>query len=350
MQRVYAARERVFPKGCSSWQRLGVVLAVAAVLGVTSAAAASAGGSAADFVVQAFKWKLGGQYARLWQAVDPGDQRGVNRAAWTACQGKQVQALAGVKMLGIAALRERTVTRTFVPVGKLEATDVTVRVSFEAGGSKQHADADVYVTRYHGSWKAVWLSSDYQALRAGRCPGSGSSGKPTGGSAKTPSGSSQAHTMSAYWFSITTQFATAGQFTAGTVLPTDPQSLGVASHAVIDYWGPGSGAGRAHIWAAGPDRSIAPHDTLAQAAAKFVAGDVGGKVLKGPTNYTLGGKPALAYFGTDYQGRDYGLVLAWIADGSNWGAYTVEMTAAPSLFNRYTNALTAVVKSFRFIR
>jgi hypothetical protein len=120
--------------------------------------------------------------------------------------------------------------------------------------------------------------------------------------------------------------------------------------ATVVYLGPGQGTDVPAIRVAGPEFGYTGL-SLDTAAKKFVAGEGGHLKAKSAARTTLGGRPALGYFGTNYRGDEYGLVITVVPGrGAGTGAFTAQLTAKPAVFGRYTSGFEAVLRSFRFLR
>lgn len=155
--------------------------------------------------------------------------------------------------------------------------------------------------------------------------------------------------LKAHWFAVTSRFPGAGQFQGGPVQPSSPNGGGLGMAGTVNYYGPGKGPSEVAMYVSGP---LTDYDegTLKDSAAKYVTGALGGKVLKGPVTTTMGGQPALAYFGMNTHGSEYALVVMH-NDGnvSARGTYVAQMTAPPAVFRRYVPGFDTVLGSFQLI-
>jgi hypothetical protein len=149
----------------------------------------------------------------------------------------------------------------------------------------------------------------------------------------------------ACWFEVTKRFAGGGQFVSAITKPTASNPTGNVTYVVT-----GTSIHDTAIRVAGPEYGYSKDLSLDAAAKKVVAGE-GGKLLAKPVRTTMGGRPALAFFGTDFRGDEYGLVVTVLpGNAPGAGTYTAQLTARPSVFRNFTTGFTSVFKSFRFVQ
>lgn len=192
-------------------------------------------------------------------------------------------------------------------------------------------------------------SSSKSTSSAGHSPATATTATATSGQNTTAASTPPSADLKAHWFAVTSRFPGAGQFQGGPVQPTSPHGGGLGMAGTVNYFGPGHGPKEVTMFVSGP---LTEYDTgtLKGTADKYVKGALGGKVIKGPVSTTMGGQPAMAYFGSDSHGNDYALVVTH-NDGNHSarGTYVARMSAPPSVFQRYVNGFDTVLRSFQFI-
>ncbi len=318
----------------------------------TTIPAPGPGASAGDVAVYAMQQELNGNFDTVWGMLDPAQSSQLNKNDWESCGLQAWIQVEAATILSVTPGKQQPVTEDFGPVKNASATKVTVNVKLKAGGDTGTATPYVYVAQANGTSSVVLPTADFNAVKARNCPGG------IGGtSSKTSSKFHQADMNSAYWFAMTSSFAGGGQFSVPhplSGLPIDPYNKGDGRLASLEYDGP-SMAGQEQvvmIKALGPESSPAPHSpmaaSLAQAGKLWSKNEL--KQIKGPSKTTLGGRPALAYWGVDYYGNAKWMVVTYVKGHSlSSGVYTLTLTAPTSSINQYAKGFSEIQSSFELL-
>lgn len=111
------------------------------------------------------------QYGTVWGYIEPGYRSQVKRSVWQRCVAHQLAQSRNVKIKRISVSGTRRLQSTLPLLGKVTLIDVSLQVLYTLPGEKSLNAGLLYAywVKTKGKWYAVWLPTQYDAYKAGKC-------------------------------------------------------------------------------------------------------------------------------------------------------------------------------------
>jgi hypothetical protein len=110
-------------------------------------------------------------YTRVWAYLHPRYQGAIAQVHWQTCQRRHPAAPPTVKLTRVAVAQANELPVQLSLLGRQKVQEIQLSVQYTVPGVKGPQIAVLYTfwLRDGATWRAVWLSDEYAAYKAGRC-------------------------------------------------------------------------------------------------------------------------------------------------------------------------------------
>jgi len=110
-------------------------------------------------------------YGRVWSYLHPAFRDAVSQAHWRSCQGSHPAAPRSVTIKRVSVANATELPIRLSLLGRRNVQEIQLVIRFERPGSAAPQLALLYTfwLKQGDTWRAVWLSDEYAAYKAGRC-------------------------------------------------------------------------------------------------------------------------------------------------------------------------------------
>jgi hypothetical protein len=111
------------------------------------------------------------EYDRVWGYLHPTYRQAVSQSHWHRCQGSHPAAPRTVTItkVSVAQATELPVNLSLLGRRNVQEIEVLVRYKTSAVAESQLAILYTFWLKQGKTWRAVWLSDEYEAYKAGKC-------------------------------------------------------------------------------------------------------------------------------------------------------------------------------------
>jgi len=111
------------------------------------------------------------QYTKVWGYLHPAYQRAVSQSHWNRCQGSHpaVPRNVTITRVSVAQATELPVNLSLIGRRNVQEIELQIRFTTPALAGQQLAVLYTFWLKEGTTWRAVWLSDEYQAYKAGKC-------------------------------------------------------------------------------------------------------------------------------------------------------------------------------------
>ena len=111
------------------------------------------------------------EYDRVWAYLHPTYRQAVSQSHWHRCQGSHPAASRNVTItkVSVAQATELPVHLSLLGRRNVQQIEVLVRYKTPALAGPQLAILYTFWLKQGKAWRAVWLSDEYEAYKAGKC-------------------------------------------------------------------------------------------------------------------------------------------------------------------------------------
>jgi hypothetical protein len=147
-----------------------VTVFVAAALILSAAASAAVDLTTVDSETIA-KAVFSRHFSTVWNLIEPSYRKGINEAHWQGCVSQLVRQSGSYDLKSVKVAVTKRLHSTLPMLGAVVLIDVGLQVLYTEPGSKtlQAGELYAYWVKQKGKWHAVWLPSELNAYRAGKC-------------------------------------------------------------------------------------------------------------------------------------------------------------------------------------
>jgi hypothetical protein len=110
-------------------------------------------------------------YDRVWAYLDPAYRQAVPQAHWHRCQSAHPAAPPNVTITKVSVASATELPVRLSLLGRRNVQEIQLLVQFKphAGAVPQAAVLYTFWLKQGDTWRAVWLSDEFAAYRAGKC-------------------------------------------------------------------------------------------------------------------------------------------------------------------------------------
>jgi hypothetical protein len=110
-------------------------------------------------------------YARVWGYLHPTYRQAISQSHWNRCQGSHptVPRSVVVTKVSVANATELAVNLSLLGRRNVQEIELVVRFKTPAAAGPQLAIVYTFWLKEGTTWRAVWLSDEYRAYKAGTC-------------------------------------------------------------------------------------------------------------------------------------------------------------------------------------
>jgi hypothetical protein len=111
------------------------------------------------------------QYDRVWAYLHPTYRQAVSESSWVKCQSSHPTAPRPVAItkVSVATATELPVDLSLLGRRNVQEIELVIEFKTPALAGLQLATLNTFWLEQGTTWRAVWLSDEYQAYKAGRC-------------------------------------------------------------------------------------------------------------------------------------------------------------------------------------
>jgi len=111
------------------------------------------------------------QYDRVWGYLHPTYRQAVSQSHWHRCQGSHPAAARNVAItnVSVAKATELPVDLSLLGRRNVQQIELLIRFKTPVAAAPQLAVVDTFWLKQGSTWRAVWLSDEYEAYKAGKC-------------------------------------------------------------------------------------------------------------------------------------------------------------------------------------
>ena len=110
-------------------------------------------------------------YDRVWSYLHPSYRQAVSQSHWGRCQGAHPAAPSHVMVTSVSVSSAMELPIRLSLLGRQNVQEIQLLVRFKtpAVSSPQAAILYTFWLKQGTTWRAVWLSEEYQAYKSGKC-------------------------------------------------------------------------------------------------------------------------------------------------------------------------------------
>jgi hypothetical protein len=110
-------------------------------------------------------------YAKVWGYLHPTYQHAISQSSWNKCQRSHPSVPSNdvITKVSVANATELAVNLSLLGRRNLQEIQLVVRFNTPAAAGPQLALLYTFWLKEGTTWRAVWLSDEYQAYKAGTC-------------------------------------------------------------------------------------------------------------------------------------------------------------------------------------
>jgi hypothetical protein len=110
-------------------------------------------------------------YGRVWSYLHPSYRQAVSQAQWNRCQGAHPAAPRNVTITSVAVASAAQLPVRLSLLGRQMVQEIQLSVRFKTPAIPALQIAVLYTfwLKQGTTWRAVWLSDEFQAYKAGKC-------------------------------------------------------------------------------------------------------------------------------------------------------------------------------------
>src|SRR5206468_32763 len=110
-------------------------------------------------------------YGRVWAYLHPTYRQAVSQSQWQRCQSSHPAAPrhVAVTKVAVASATELPVQLSLLGRQNVQEIQLLVRFKGAAAATQQLAILYTFWLKQGKTWRAVWLSDEYAAYKAGKC-------------------------------------------------------------------------------------------------------------------------------------------------------------------------------------
>jgi hypothetical protein len=110
-------------------------------------------------------------YTRVWAYLHPTYRQAVSESQWKRCQGAHPAAPRNVTLTKVAVASATQLPVQLSLLGRQNVQEIQVIVQFKTprAAGAQAAVLNTFWLKQASTWRAVWLSEEYAAYKAGKC-------------------------------------------------------------------------------------------------------------------------------------------------------------------------------------
>jgi len=111
------------------------------------------------------------EYDRVWAYLHPTYRQAVSQSHWHRCQGSHPAASRNVTITKVSVAQATELPMHLSLLGRrnVQQIEVLVRYKTPAVAGAQLAILYTFWLKQGKTWRAVWLSDEYEAYKAGKC-------------------------------------------------------------------------------------------------------------------------------------------------------------------------------------
>ena len=111
------------------------------------------------------------QYDRVWGYLHPTYRLAVSQTHWHRCQGSHPAAARNVTITNVSVAKATELPVDLSLLGRRNVQQIELLIRFKTPGAPapQLAVLDTFWLKQGSTWRAVWLSDEYEAYKAGKC-------------------------------------------------------------------------------------------------------------------------------------------------------------------------------------
>ena len=111
------------------------------------------------------------QYDQVWGYLHPSYQHAVSHSQWNRCQGSHPTAPRSVTIKKVSVANATELPVDLSLIGRRNVQEIELDVQFTTPGIRGLQLASLYTfwLKQANTWRAVWLTDEYRAYKAGRC-------------------------------------------------------------------------------------------------------------------------------------------------------------------------------------
>jgi hypothetical protein len=111
------------------------------------------------------------KYDQVWSYLHPAYQQAVSQSRWNKCQGSHPAAPSNVAItkVSVAMATELAVDLSLLGRRNVQEIELQIRFKSPAAAVQQLAIMYTFWLKEGKTWRAVWLSDEYAAYKAGKC-------------------------------------------------------------------------------------------------------------------------------------------------------------------------------------
>lgn len=110
-------------------------------------------------------------YDRVWGYLHPTYRQAVSKSRWSRCQGLHPVAPPSIRItkISVASATELPIALSLLGRRNVQEIELVVQYKTPAAPGPQLAILSTFWLKQDRTWRAVWLSDEYQAYNAGKC-------------------------------------------------------------------------------------------------------------------------------------------------------------------------------------
>ncbi len=111
------------------------------------------------------------QYDRVWGYLHPTYRQAVSQSHWQRCQGSHPAAARNVAITNVSVAKATQLPVDLSLLGRRNVQQIELLIRFKtpAAAVPQLAILYTFWLKQGSAWRAVWLSDEYDAYKAGKC-------------------------------------------------------------------------------------------------------------------------------------------------------------------------------------
>jgi hypothetical protein len=111
------------------------------------------------------------KYDQVWGYVHPTYQQSVSQSHWNRCQGSHPAVPRNVVITKVAVASATELAVSLSLLGRRNVQEIELQVGFKtaAAAGPQLALLYTFWLKEGKTWRAVWLTDEYRAYKAGKC-------------------------------------------------------------------------------------------------------------------------------------------------------------------------------------
>ena len=111
------------------------------------------------------------QYGRVWGYLHPTYRQAVSQSRWAVCQGSHPAAprTVAIRKVSVANATELPVDLSLLGRQNVQEIELVIQYTTPSLAGPQLAELNTFWLKQGNTWRAVWLSDEYRAYKAGQC-------------------------------------------------------------------------------------------------------------------------------------------------------------------------------------